>query len=119
MTLTNRKLMNLMKAIDEWADAYGFSRTTYCFYTMEGKYRNGEKIEDILPGEVVDGYNEYFIFGMAIDGDIYDAIHMTENYYDVANKKFRDLLKKYGLAYDFVDSTHLTTYLIDEDVKEE
>ena len=63
-------------------------------------------------------YGESFIFGMAIDGKIYEVLHYAE-FYAEAEKEFSDLLASYGMDYDFVDSTHLIGVLVNEDIIDE
>ena len=118
-TLTNRKLEEMRQAIDKWADKWDLPNDLYSIFMLGKKYECGVPVECVNPWDYCDGYNEGFIFGMSIDGDVYDCLHVTENYWDDACFEFMRILEKYGLAMDFVDSTHLTTYLLDDDTEVE
>lgn len=118
-TLTNAKLESMRKEIDAWADKWNLPTDLYSIFMLGKKYENGVAVEEVSPWDYCEGYNADFIFGMSIDGDVYDCLHVTENYWDDACFEFMRILEKYGLAMDFVDSTHLTTYLLDDDTEVE
>lgn len=117
--LTNRKLENMRKAIDKWANKWNFRSDMYSVYMLGRKYENGYPIYNVDPWDYCEGYTVDFIFGMGIDGEVYDCLHMNDNFYEDAYKEFVGILEKYGLEMDFVDSTHITTSLIDEDMEVE
>ena len=117
--LTIRKMNNLRKAIDKWAKNWDLNPSMYSIYMRGFRYVGGEPVEIIKPWEVCESYNENFIFGMSVDGDVYDAAHCTENYWNDANRKLHRIFNKYGLDFDFADSSHLTAYLLDESMEVE
>lgn len=117
--LTVRKLKNMRKAIDKWAGKWELSPSMYSIYTCGTRYMYGGEVEYVKPWNVCEGYNESFIFGMGVDGDVYDAAHCSENYWSDANKELHKIFNKYGLDFDFADSCHLTAYLLDEDTEVE
>ena len=114
--LTIHDLNNLREEIEAWVKKEGLHTSLYSIYMCGWQYKNGKAVETMQPWEFCEGCNEDFIFGMSVDGDVYDAAHCTENYWDDANKKLHDIFNKYGLDFDFVDSCHLTAYLLDEDM---
>ena len=118
-TLTIKKMNNLRKAIDKWAKKWDLNPSMYSIYMCGYRYLHGEASEAMKPWDVCEGYNEDFIFGMGVDGDVYDAAHCTENYWDDANRELHKIFNKYGLDFDFVDSCHLTAYLLDDSMEVE
>lgn len=117
--LTIRKLNNMRKAIDKWAEKWGLRSSTYSIYMGGYRYFLGDVADIIKPWDVCDGYNENFIFGMGVDGDTYDAARCTDNFWLDANKELHGIFHKYGLDYDFVDTCHLTAYLLDDSTEVE
>lgn len=112
--LTVRKLDELRIAIDEWASSWKLG-TRYVIYMNGGQYAHGELVRSVNPSDYCEGWGDGFIFGMAIDGAVYEAIHVLESYYYDARQELDELFKKYGLGIDFYDSTHLTAYSLDEE----
>lgn len=112
--LTTKKLNNLCLAIEKWAKRWELDTTYMTIFTKDKMYKDG-KFYPVNPAEYCEGWENNFIFGMAIDGDVYDVIHIIESYYYDAYVEFRNLLDRCNLAVDFYDSTHLTAFVLEDD----
>lgn len=115
--LTRQDLNAMRNDIVHWAHKWNFTSELYIFYMLGKEYIGDEKLPagDLQPKDVCEGYGPSFIFGMAIDGEVYECLHVMNVTYEEPCEEFRKILSKYGLEMDFVDSTHITTYLEDDE----
>ena len=114
--LTRQDLECMRNEIIDWAHKWGYTPDLYIFYMLDKEYIGDEKLPagELKPYEACDGYGDGFIFGMAIDGEVYECLHQMNVTYEEPYAEFVKILSTYGLEMDFVDSIHIIASLIDD-----